>query len=300
MIQGEQPESAEGQVGQAPVRRRVREYAEILVVTILIALFLKTFIVEAYRIPTGSMEDTLLVGDFLLVNKFIYGATTPRSIPFTDVSLPFLRIPGFDSPGRGDIVVFEFPGKEEETARREILNYVKRCVALPGDTVTIVNKILLVNGREVPRPPFSRVDRSRIRSREFRNQRIFPPGARFNEDNYGPVVVPAKGDVLSLDPATVGEWRPVIEMEGHTVAFADSTVLVDSVPSEQYVVKRDYYFMLGDNRDNSLDSRFWGFVPDDLIIGKAMMVYWSWDESPEEKASGFSSIRWSRLGLIIH
>lgn len=295
---GRSEETGASVEGRKSERRTFRDYAEILAVTVVIALFLKTFIVEAYRIPTGSMEATLQVGDFILVNKFLYGASTPRSIPFTNAAAPYVRLPGFTSPARGDVVVFEFPGRNGDEAEKEVVNYVKRCAGLPGDTVTIINKVLYVNGEPVPSSPSSRISRSSTRSREFHNRNIFPPGAEFNEDNYGPVVVPMKGSVIELDPANAPEWQHVVELEGHAVDFpSDSTVLIDGIPSTQYVVKQNYYFMLGDNRDNSLDSRFWGFVPDDLIIGKAMMVYWSWDESPEHR--GWFSVRWPRLGLVI-
>lgn len=285
---------------QTPLSR-LRNSVEILALTVFIALFLKTFVIEAYRIPTGSMEDTLLVGDFLLVNKFVYGATTPRTIPFTDAAIPFLRLPALKSPKRGDVVVFEFP-QSDRNGEVPPVNYVKRCVAIPGDTVRIVNKQVIVNGAELALPRHAKVNPSHVRPREFRNYRIFPRGAAFNEDNYGPLTVPRRGEALFLDVNTIAVWWQLIEREGHRVEVATSgEVLIDRVPTSEYVVEHEYYFVMGDNRDNSLDSRFWGFVPETHVIGQALAVYWSWDEplAGSGLLERFSAIRWSRIGSLI-
>lgn len=284
------------------VMTRIREYVELLILTLLAALFLKFFVVEAYRIPTGSMENTLLTGDFVLVNKFIYGAQTPRYVPFTGIRLPSTRFPAITSPRRGDVVVFEFPGDHAGDNIHEVVNYVKRCIAVPGDTLTIANKIVFVNGHAVPLPYLGKSGRSIVYPRGFHDYRIFPRGAAFNEDNFGPIIIPRAGMKVNLTSDDVTEYWDLIEREGHIVSStASSLVLIDGVPAETYTIKKDYYFMMGDNRDNSLDSRFWGFVPSDLIIGKAFMVYWSWDESASSAGffSRFESTRWNRIGSIV-
>lgn len=281
---------------------RVREYVQILLITALAALFLKFFVVEAYRIPTSSMENTLLTGDFVLVNKFVYGTQTPRYVPFTSIRLPSIGFPAIASPRRGDVVVFEFPGDHADDNIHEIVNYVKRCIALPGDTLTIANKVVFVNGRVVPPPYHGKAGRSIVYPRGFHDYRIFPRGASFNEDNFGPIVIPKAGTMVNLTADDVSEYWDLIEHEGHMISSTvSSLVLIDGVPARTYRIRKDYYFMMGDNRDNSLDSRFWGFVPADLIIGKAFMVYWSWDE--DGASSGFfdhlESTRWNRIGSIV-
>jgi signal peptidase I len=131
---------------------------------------------------------------------------------------------------------------------------------------------------------------------------MYPPGSDFSEVNYGPLAIPRQGDTLRLNGNTVRRWQVFIEREGHTVSADDSqAVFIDGQRVDRYVVQKDYYFMMGDNRGNSLDSRFWGFVPEDNIVGEALLIYWSWD--PEAAAGGLAaklgSIRWSRIGSII-
>jgi signal peptidase I len=180
-------------------------------IAIYAALFvlLKTSVLAAYKIPSASMEDTLLIGDFLVCNQFIYGAR----LPFVDYRFPALR-----EPEPGDVVVFFFPG--DSTTR-----YIKRCVAVGGDTVEVRNKQLHINGQPFPEP-----DDSKYTDTLPTGQRRVRPV----RDDFGPLVVPP-----------------------------------------------DHFFMMGDNRDNSYDSRWWGPVPNDLIVGKALMIHWSWDDSRE-------------------
>ena len=283
-------------------RSHIRDSVDILLITAIAALFLKFFVVEAYRIPTSSMENTLLAGDFVLVNKFIYGARTPRYVPFTNIRLPLLQLPAIASPRRGDVSVFEFPGGHAGGRSYEVVNYVKRCIALPGDTLAIVNRTVFVNGIPMPLPRSARTERTLVYPKGFHDYRIFPRGSAFNEDNFGPIVIPKAESDIALTTETTSEYWDLIEQEGHTISTsASSEILIDGVPSQRYRVRKDYYFVMGDNRDNSLDSRFWGFVPSDCIIGKAFMVYWSWDES--ESSRGFftrlESTRWSRIGSIV-
>jgi signal peptidase I len=276
-----------------------KDFLHTVALTVFVAFFLKVFIVEAFRIPTGSMENTLLAGDFLLVNKFIYGAKTPRYIPFTDIALPYLTLPAFTKPRSGDIVIFEYPGSKHN---HEIVNYVKRCVAGPGDTLLIVNKTVFVNSRQLAVPPTARITSGRSLPKEFNDARVFPEGAGFNEDNYGPLVVPGKGLTITLNPLAAKQWKDVIEGEGHSLEVSGDDIVIDGSPAASYTMAKDYYFMMGDNRDNSLDSRFWGVVPEDLIIGKALMIYWSREDSPhsDNGHSFLSSVRWGRLGMLVH
>jgi signal peptidase I len=194
-----------------------REYAEAIVVAAILALFIRTFIVQAFKIPSGSMKNTLQVGDHLLVNKFLYGT----HIPFTHIILMKLR-----DPKRGDIIVFKYP--EDETK-----DFIKRVIGTPGDVVQIIAKKVYINGKPIPEP-----------YTVYRDDQILPKSLDAR-DNFGPIFVP---------------------------------------PHE--------YFMMGDNRDRSHDSRYWGFVDESKIIGKAMILYWSWDGDG-------SSIRWDRIGRIV-
>jgi signal peptidase I len=279
-----------------------REYIETLAVTVLAALLLKVFVIDAFRIPTGSMEETLLPGDFVLVNKFIYGATTPRYIPFTTIKIPFLTLPAITHPVPGDIMVFELPDRGRDRPHN-VENYVKRCMACAGDTITIVNKRVYRNGYQLAEPPGARMDRTHAFPRGVAPEAIFPSGSSFTLDNYGPLVVPRQGEEVALSVRTINTWRDVIEHEGHVVTIdADRKIRIDGEPQNSYRVQRNYYFVMGDNRDDSFDSRYWGFVPDDLIIGKVMIVYWS--DGPAARSGGIlgklNAIRWPRIGSIVH
>jgi signal peptidase I len=247
------------------------------------------------------MENTLQVGDFLLVNKLAYGLHTPRRIPFTSTSLSSFTLPLFRGVHRGDVVVFEFPGGRDEVKPSESVNYIKRCIGLPGDTVEIRFGKVLVNGIETSFPLHGRSTIHQSDNAFRRKAELFPEGAAFSDINYGPVVVPKRGDILKIDPATFSRWHIFIEREGHTVQFSADTILIDGAAASSYRVQQNYYFVLGDNRDNSMDSRYWGFVPGDHLIGEALFIYWSWDpEIPVYSLSEkYSTIRWNRIGTLI-
>ncbi len=284
-------------------KSKTREFFDALVYAAVVAFIIKILLFEAYRIPTGSMENTLMVGDFLLVTKFTYGATSPRNIPFTDIRIPYFKLPGFKEPKRGDIIVFDFPGDRDELISKEVINYIKRCVGTPGDTIQIIDKKLYVNGQIFPNPPNSRFDNVK-RPKEFVNPRMFPKGANWNEDWYGPIRVPKKGDKLKIDSSNFEGWKMFVMKEGHSIRMTgDRKVLVDDkeLPEGEYTVERNYLFMMGDNRNNSLDSRFWGFMPYDNIVGEAFMIYWSWDPSISfiDFFDLIGSTRWERIGTMI-
>ena len=226
-----------------------REWVELIVSIIVIVLFIRTVAFEAFRIPTGSMEDTLLVGDFLLVNKFVYGIRSPDwvGIPFTRAGffIPFFRLPGISEPKQGDIVVFRYPVDKN-------FNYIKRCVAAEGQTVEIRDKKVYVDGILFENPPQSKFIHDVTYPKGYSQPGITPKGMEMrNRDNYGPVTVP-KGCL----------------------------------------------FMMGDNRDNSADSRFWGFLSRDMVIGKALIIYFSWDKHVKWAKMNMK-IRWERIGNLI-
>ncbi len=219
------------------------EWAKSVQLAIVLFLLVRAFFVEAFKIPSGSMEGTLLVGDFLLVNKMLYGA----EVPFTNKSLPALR-----EPRVGDVVVFQWP--EDQTK-----NFVKRLVGVAGDTVEMRRGTLLRNGRE---------QRERY---AVRGEPGFDPGGdefRWQRDFLAPEV-----DARRYHPSR-NNWGPL-------------------------VVPRDHYFVLGDNRDNSLDSRYWGFVHDSLVRGSPIFVYYSYAPDSGATFDWLTNVRWQRLGELI-
>jgi signal peptidase I len=199
------------------------EYTKAIITALILALIIRTFCIQAFKIPSGSMIPTLLVGDHLLVNKIIYG--TPVDIPFTDITVFYM--PGFGKPQKGDIIVFKSP----EDPRRD---FIKRVVAVGGDTIQMIDKKLYINGKYVNEPFVQYTDHS---IRLGRNE---------PRDYFGP-----------------------------------------------YLVPKDKLFMMGDNRDNSSDSRFWGYVDIKQVKGKALIMYWSWD-------SDKSTPRFRRIGKLIN
>jgi signal peptidase I len=203
-------------------KSQLRETVEAIVVAFAIALVIRTFVIQAFKIPSGSMIPTLLIGDHLLVNKFLLG--TPVDIPFTNIHL--FRMPGLRKPQRGDIVVFKYP---EDPTR----DFIKRVIGVEGDVIESKDKTVFVNGRRLVEPYIQHVDS------------FIKPSGMDGRDNFGPVTVP-----------------------------------------------KDSIFAMGDNRDQSYDSRFWGFVDLSRIKGKAIIIYWSWD-------SDKTWVRFNRIGGLI-
>lgn len=299
-----------------------REYSESLFVAIGIALLIRALVIYPFRIPTGSMEDSLLVGDFLLANKFVYGIRSPDwiGIPYTELGfkVPFFRSPAFREPQRGDVVIFKYPRNDKQ-------NYIKRCIAMSGDTLRITGKKVTVNSKPSPMPP----EHKFMYPEKYPNERemgIFPPGAG-NRDHYGPVIIPSPGDTLTFTESNRALWFERFQLmvyEGHKLELTHNgetirlTVenqsrwmrainlypiedfSVDGVPVQRltYTVKNRHYFMMGDNRDNSLDSRYWGFLPERYVVGEGLIVYWSWD-SHMPLYRFFNKIRWSRFLKLI-
>ncbi len=286
-------------------KEKTKEFFESLMFAAIAAFFIITFIIQNTRIPTGSMEDTILVGDFVLVNKFIYGSSSPKYIPFTEVEIPFFRLPALKEPKAKDIVVFEFPGNRDEIQPQELgVNYVKRCIGTPGDTVEVRDKVVFVNGKEFWIPPFVKYLSPVPKPKGIPGPRIFPKGSYWNEDNYGPLVVPKKGDVVKLTLQNIDQWETFIDREylKKVVEIKGNTITIEGKPVTSYTIKKDYYFMMGDNRDDSLDSRFWGFVPRDYVVGEAFITLFSWDRDIpfSELIRLLGSIRLDRVLMLLN
>ncbi len=272
------------------------------VVTIINGLALASF-----TVPTGSMESTVLAGDFLFVNKLVFGPSTPQIIPFINLPLPYYKLPPILPPEQGDVIVFVFPGNREEVKAQRFEYYLKRCVAVAGDVLEIKGGRVFVNGTEYPLPEHGQFMNwtPEMRALVHENDKVntFPTGRGWTRDDYGPIRVPKSGDVIALSEANFDEWAVFIAREGHAVNVARRTV--DGQPISSYTVERDYVFGMGDNRDNSLDSRFWGSIPEEDVVGTPMVVYWSWEADDVMSGRRLSlferlgTIRWSRLGTII-
>ncbi len=286
---------------QGDAQSKVRAFLREMGIVVGAFLVLNSFVLASFEVPTGSMENEIMTGDFLLVNKFVFGGTTPRTIPFTNVRLPAFKLPAFWEPERGDVIVFIFPGMREEAQAREFAYYLKRAIAVAGDTLEIRNRIVSVNGTPMVNPRNIKYNYSSIRPPEWHDPRIFPTGAPWNEDNYGPIRIPKKGDVIALDGGNFPQWEVFIEREGHQADRVDGEVYVDGAKAASYTVERDYLFGMGDNRDNSLDSRFWGFIPKDDVIGTPLIVYWSWnpDIPLSDISAKLSSTRFGRFGSLV-
>ncbi|MDD5060990.1 MAG: signal peptidase I [Candidatus Marinimicrobia bacterium] len=263
-------------------------------IVLLIALGLKATIIEAYQIPTGSMESTILIGDFILGKKFVYGARTPDwiGIPWTKIGfhIPWFRLPSFKKPQPGEVVIFKYPVDPS-------LNYVKRCIAGPRQTIEIRNKVVYVDGKVFSNPKHSQFISQYTYPTSWNDPEMFPDGIG-NKDNYGPVYIPAKGDTLRYGQIQTEIIRNVAELKEHTFRIYQGKMYIDGKTVDYYIAEQDHYFMMGDNRDNSWDSRFWGFVPFDSIMGQGLITYMSWDkERPLYQIT--KKIRWNRIGRIV-
>ncbi len=283
---GQQPVSGDdgsGTSGSVRSQRWVWQTAVILAATIASAAVLKVFVVEAFRVPSASMERTLLPGDYVLVSKLAYGIH--RSNALSATLLPTASSLHSSLIRRGDVIVFEYPGPLNPLSGAVRMPFIKRCIGLPGDEVALRGSQVLINGRALLLPSAKGIgadDHAR--------------------SDWGPVTIPAAGTVISLSGGTFDRWRQVLEAEGqHGVISPDGSILLNGQPAREYTLRRNYYFVLGDNRGNSLDSRVWGFVPENAVIGKAVMVYWSWDPSvPTASLRDLvRRVRWARIGSII-
>jgi signal peptidase I len=360
-----------------------REWTEAIIFAVVAATLIRTFFIEAYVIPTPSMERTLLVGDFLFVSKVNYGPRTPmtpiafpfahHTMPVTGtkaywdgLELPYYRLPGLSEVKRGDVVVFNYPAdtiNKRPADKQE--NYIKRCQGVAGDTLSVVNAQVYVNRKAAPNPSgeqmeyiyktngtdlnpevfrdlhvsfYDSVGKAGIPTMTAASAKLFKsysnvtsftpritpkgqpdpfgdvfprssttvldpvlaikvPSYHWNVDNFGPIIIPKKGWTVKLDSMTFPIYERAIEVYEHNkLDIKDGELYINDVKTMSYTFKMNYYWMMGDNRHDSEDSRYWGFVPEDHIVGKALFIWMSWDDN----ASFFSKIRWGRLFNGIH
>lgn len=357
---------------EKPVKKKSksREWIDAVVFAVIAATIIRTFVASAYTIPSGSMEKSLLIGDFLFVSKMHYGSRipeTPLSFPFVHhtmpliggksylewIKIPYTRLPGFQTIKNNDIVVFNQPMEDfRPVDKRE--NIIKRCIAIAGDTLEIRDTEVYINGKQNTDRPGQEQEYSVLTDGTSINKRIlddlditeFSPVSNPGEfrasltkssveallklknvksitkiiwpkgvlpepifpkdqqrypwyiDNYGPLWIPKKGVTISIDTSNIAIYERIISLyEGHDFRMEkDGRIFIDGKETREYTFAMNYYWMMGDNRHNSLDSRFWGFVPEDHIVGKAWFIWMSW----KAEGSAFEKIRWSRLFHGIH
>lgn len=378
------------------------EWVDAIIFAVVAATLIRMFFIEAYTIPTSSMEKTLLIGDYLFVSKVSYGPklpNTPLSFPFVHHTLPFTkntksfvewikrpykRLAGLTTIKRNDVVVFNFPegdtvvlqyqdlsyygmvrdyGRDYIWKNFDIItrpvdkreNYIKRCIGLPGDSIKVVHDQLYVNGQKqetIGKPQYnyfvrtngtllnpvhfeelgiSKVDQNynaaasvyRLpltdvaaeKIKKFNNvlqivkeentnvammaKAIFPHNPKYpwTEDNFGPLTIPKKGVTVALNIDNLPVYQRIIDLyENNDLKVKDGVIYINGKPQTSYTFKMNYYFMMGDNRHNSADGRYWGFVPEDHIVGKAVFVWLSLDK--EKSFPG--NIRWSKMFKVIH
>jgi signal peptidase I len=255
-----------------PPKSVIREYFESAVVTIIMALFGMTFVIQAVKVPTGSMQNTIEIGDHLLVNKFVFGAGGP-SLPF----LPQREIK------RGDIIVFKYPGNQHDRNHPRDkdsdniplkTNYVKRVIGLPGETIEFRGATVTINGKPLPEQVMTANQPKENAPLAVVAESPAQPGATYKTYYSSDTITDARAGQLSRTDQGIKFGFP-----------------------EPYKIPDDSYFVMGDSRDHSLDSRFWGVVKRDYIFGRAMFIYWSFDETREE--GNFLHTRWGRTGKMI-
>jgi signal peptidase I len=266
-------------------RSKLRGVVRVLLIAFVILALVRVFVFEPYGIPTGSMKPTILEGDVLLVDKLPYRIRSLRYIPFTNIAIPYLDLPGIGSLERGDVVMFDLPGPPASDPR-EKEDYLKRCVAIAGDTIQLVEGRIRVNGIEVPPVDPENDGADYHRRSPISTSRVFPllrAGGR--------LIVPFKGYDVFMDSTAAERWRTLLEGEGISVEYRNRIVFLDGLPATHYTFHRDYFFAVGDNSANSYDSRFFGFIPYDNLVGRATIIYWS--REPDD------GIRWDRIGKVI-
>jgi signal peptidase I len=378
----------------------VREWADAIIFAVIAATIIRTFLIEAYTIPTSSMEKSLLVGDFLFVSKISYGPkvpNTPLSFPFAHHTLPltkdtksylewinldYYRFPGFSDIKNLDVVVFNYPDGDTTTlelgsnrsyyamckeAGRDYVwanyhvvsrpvdkreNFIKRCIGIPGDKLEIIDQKVYINGKELPIPEnaefkyivktkgdvinpktleklditdkenlpdgsylFALTESAAEKLKSFQSvasvekimtpkgvldQNLFPFDTtyKWNVDNYGPITIPAAGTTVKIDTSNICFYKRIIDVyEENDLAVKNGKIYINGKETSSYTFKMNYYWMMGDNRHNSADSRYWGFVPEDHVVGKAVFVWLSLDPN---KSLFDGKIRWNKIFRFIN
>jgi signal peptidase I len=253
--------------------------------------------VDAFQIPTGSMKNTLLEGDFLLVNKSAYSISTPHQIPFLNKRLSRTELISTGTPEFNDVVAFEIPADYYNPDTSDYSILIKRIIGLPGDTIEIKDQILFINHKKYRTPSYIKLNLNESPIENI-NKDLFPYNNKWSLENYGPIIIPKKGMKVELNPKNILQWQNAINTDyGKKVISVEGTVInLNNTAIREYSFEKDYYFVLGDNRKNSIDSRYFGYVPEEWIIGKAFMIYWSKIPVQSSGISDyFSSIRFSRL-----
>lgn len=334
-----------------PSKKTTKEWLKAIFISIVVVLILRTFCFEISIVNSPSMEKSLLTGELMLINKFSYGPRFPNTIlstPFINqrfysdlISIPYFRLFGNPEVERNDVVVFNFPIEEEFPVDHRTY-FVKRCIALPGDTIEIENAQVYVNrfpeknketlqynyfiksdklldsafiqnhqlteGGKISQSNdysftltnqlvdtlkskiFIKTVKLKLEEKNIWDEFVYPFNSNYkwNVDNFGPLKIPAKGDTLKLDTLNLCLYERLISVyEGNKIDIKNDSIFINNQYSLMYIVKQNYYFMMGDNRHNSQDSRHWGFVPESHIIGKATRIIFS----NKKKISFFKSIQ---------
>lgn len=336
-----------------PHKKTVKEWLKAILISFFCVLFLRTCIFEISPVSSPSMEKSLLTGDFMYINKLSYGPRLPRTIlsfPFVNqkwystlFSLPYMRLFGTPDVERNDVVVFNYPLDDEHPVDHRTY-FVKRCLALPGDSLRIVDGLVYVNDELTNNKEFLQfnyhiksdtildslfiakynlieggkisdnndysytltsdlVDTLKSKTfisvveknnekKEMWDEFVFPFNEHYkwNVDNYGPIRIPKEGDTIRLDSTNLCLYERIItKYEGNTLELKGDSIYINNELTNTYVIQMNYYFMMGDNRHNSQDSRHWGFVPEDHIIGKATRIIYSNDKLNN------TGTRWGRV-----
>jgi len=362
-------------------RTELGEWVSSIVFAIIAATLVHTYIMQPYTIPTSSLEKSLLIGDFLFVSKFHYGARTPMttvaapmvhdSLPFVGTKsylkkpqLPYFRIPGFQDIKRNEIVVFSWPvdtvQRFFDTSNIHIKkpidkksNYVKRCVGIPGDSLEIRQGYIYINGEKTVLPDRAKTqymhkvvtkgqqlsgatlkrygvtegrnfgeyynlnltdeNAAKLRNNPViksvtkqltpsgtYNPRVFPHNEKYawSDDNYGPIYIPEAGKTVALNLESLPFYKRIIEVyENNNLTVNGNEIFINGKLATEYTFKQDYYWMMGDNRHNSEDARYWGYVPFDHVVGKPVFIWFSWDTNGDGIAE---KIRWDRVFTTVH